>query len=304
MGRDALTSRLLFYQERRENQLEPNKCFDQFTQGLRAGLNSDAVQMSAVLRHVAKYRQHWRVDFQAEPGRHVVGRGIVDNTFAYGEPYPSPHYDAEVQILLYDTLAGWTDRPNTRVSQCLHDRFGLPWDAALGRYQVEVSHDARHRATEYLFQRTGGCRTVAIHTQGDTAKHLKDLTDAQAMGICRTVRDLKRVPLVLGCMSGDAEVNCAVISQCEAFVGIDSGPSKCASATETPTLVVWTKHHPAKFHDPAPNTTHLVPLDFNDFETVRGDAGIMTWFKAHYKVMGYQNDPVPVIEKWLKEILR
>ena len=40
----------------------------------------DAVQMSAVLRHVAKYRPHWRVDFQAESGRYCIGGGIVANT--------------------------------------------------------------------------------------------------------------------------------------------------------------------------------------------------------------------------------
>ena len=45
----------------------------------------DAVQMSAVLRHVVAARPEWHIDYQAEEGRHQVGRGIVDNTFAYGE---------------------------------------------------------------------------------------------------------------------------------------------------------------------------------------------------------------------------
>src|SRR4051812_34516273 len=99
----------------------------------------DAVQMSAVLRHVRKYRTHWIVDFQAEPGRSCVGNGIAHNTFDYGDPYPSSNYDCEVQILLYDTWANWQDRPNTRVSSCLRERFGLEWDEECGRYQINVS---------------------------------------------------------------------------------------------------------------------------------------------------------------------
>ncbi len=41
-------------------------------------------KVSAVLRHVAKYRPHWVVDYQADEGKHQVGRGIVAATFAYG----------------------------------------------------------------------------------------------------------------------------------------------------------------------------------------------------------------------------
>src|SRR5271166_6650597 len=90
----------------------------------------DAVQMSAVLRHVAKYRPHWIVDFQAEEGRHCVGRGIVNGEiFEFKKnPNPDKQYDAEIEICLYDTWANWGDRPNTRVSSCLRDRFDLDWD--------------------------------------------------------------------------------------------------------------------------------------------------------------------------------
>lgn len=262
----------------------------------------DAVQMSAVLRHVAKYRPHWRIDYQAEVGKQVVGRGIVHNVFSYGEPYPSPHYDAEVLICLYDTWANWGDRPNTRVSSCLHERFGLGWDAECGRYQVNISQNIRNLAADVVPK-----YSVALHYQGDSSKERKDLTNEQANAICDHIRSLGRIPYMLGrhiTLGYDAEVNCALISQCEAFIGIDSGPSKCASSTDTPSLVIWTGHHPAPFHDPAPNTTHLVPRGYHGLEPVCNNADVIDWFEKHYLVRQYEHDPVDEVGKWLKETLK
>ena len=291
----------------------------------------DAVQVSAVLRHVVKYRPNWRVDFRAEEGRHCIGRGIVANTFAFGESHPSSYYDAEVEILLFDTWANWRDRPNTRVSSCLHERFGLGWDASCGRYKVVVSPDASRTARVITNPSCYGkkvreYRCVAVHYQGDSSPAKKNLTHKQAEVICKEVEKLGRNPLLLDWRDvsplpdanmiwttgklpsskkwgADAEMNCAVISQCEAFVGIDSGPSKCASATDTPALVIWTGHHPAPFHDPAPNTTHLVPEGYHGLEPVCNDHGVIKWFEEHYNVQQYHHDPVEEVGNWLRRTL-
>lgn len=263
----------------------------------------DAVQMSAVLRHVAAARPDWRIYFRAQEGQHQVGRGIAARTFAFGDdPKESLRYDAEVQILLFDTWANWHDRPNTRVSSCLHERFGLPWMEEYGRYRVNVSQIVHNWAVDVIPP-----KSVAIHYQGDSSKAKKDLTVGQAERVAHQVRCLGRVPYLLGRhipKGYDAEVNCAIISQCEAFVGIDSGPSKCASATDTPALVVWTGHHPAPFHDPAPNTAHLVPAGYHGLDPVCNDRGVIEWFESHYNVREYDYDPVEEIEKWLAETLR
>ena len=280
--------------------------------------------MSAVLRHVAAARPHWGIDYQAEEGKHQVGAGIVRNHFSYGEPYPSEHYDAEVMILLYDTWANWRDRPNTRVSSCLYERFGLSWVEGLGRYQVNVSPRTLLMVKSLLPK----CKMAAVHYRGDSSQSKKDLSHAQAEEVCDAVRKLGRTPLLLdwrdqwplanGCtilsagrlfpsehgrLGGSAAVICAIIGQCEAVVGIDSGPSKCASATETPALVVWTGHHPAPFHDPAPNTTHLAPRGYHGLEPVCNDPGVIRWFEAHHNVRQYQDDPVKQIRAWLEETL-
>lgn len=290
----------------------------------------DAVQMSAVLKHVRKYRPHWIIDYQAEEGRECVGRGIAHNVFAYGEKQPSPHYDAEVQICLYDTWANWKDRPNTRVSSCLHERFGLEWDRECGRYEINVSDDAKATAGILLnlvepWPRDRS-QIVAFHYIGDSSPLKKNLTDKEAIGISGVIHKFGYIPLALDWRNArpmplstgifttggyvfsqvwgrSAEMNCAVISQCAAFIGIDSGPSKCASATDTPSLVVWTGHHPAPFHDPAPNTTHLVPEGYHGLEPVCNDPDVIKWFEENHLIRTYKEDPVPEIERWLWDTL-
>ncbi len=298
---------------------EPNmKVLVSLSKGYGLG---DAVQMSVVLRHIKKYRPQWEVTFQAEDGRHQVGRRIVQRTMAYGQMYHDL-YDAEVQIRLYDTWHRFTDRPNTRVSSCLLEHFGLEWDAECGRYQINVGRDALREIAGLVSH-----RSVAIHYQGDTAQENKNLSHDQAAEVCSTVMRLGRFPLLLDwrnqsplrhltgvrSMGGyppsrdwgrNAEMNCAVIQQCQAFVGIDSGPGKCASATDTPSLIVWTGHHPVQFHDPAPNTTHLVPMRYHSLKPVCNDQKVINWFESNYNVFRYENNPAVAIKSWLREVLR
>lgn len=282
----------------------------------------DAVQMSAVLRHVAHYRPHWRIDLQAEAGRFCIGNGIVDRCFEIGHG-PECRYDAEVPILLYDTWSNHHDRPNTRVSSCLRERFGLEWDERFGRYQVDVPVGLLCQVYELL---PHSYEYVGVHYEGDSSPSRKNLSHYNAIRVCGYIKKLGYRPLLLDwrrqspmsdsnmvlstgnlqqakTWGGSVEHNYAFIRQCRAFVGIDSGPAKCASATDTPSLVVWTGHHPAPFHDPAPNTTHLVPRGYHGLEPVCDDPGVIVWFESHYNVLMYDEDPVKEIERWLQATL-
>lgn len=284
----------------------------------------DAVQMSAVLRHLHKHRPDWEIDYGAEEGKHQVGRGVVRSTFTLKTPLPSERYDAVIQICLYDTWANWEDRPNTRVSAALHECFDLPWDSECGRYMVQVSDTAvgmvRQSSAIYLSGGNAGRRSncVALHYRGDSSQDRKNLTPAQATDVCDEVRRLGHTPLVLDYRNESlvlapkvtnpewgrsAEMQCAVISQCAAFVGIDSGPAKCAAATDTPSLVVWTGHNPAAFFDPAPNVTHLVPARYRGLYP-ECPAPVLRWFEEHSSVRFYGNDPVVSVKEWLREVLR
>ena len=295
----------------------------------------DAVQMSSVLRHVVEAHPDWKIDYGAEEGKHQAGRGIVTNTFALGRSTPSEKYDAEIEIVLYDTYMAWTDRPNTRVTSCLHSQFGLPWKSEYARYEINVSGDVNQQMEVAIRKFLAGGvyrqrpfkKPVALHYRGDSAPLKKDLSDNQADQICDFILARDRTPLIIDwrntspvsnridvCTTGrelfsreygrNLERNTALIAQCEAFIGIDSGPAKCASATNTPALVIWTGHHPAVFHDPSPNTTHLVPNGYGMKSPVFGNIDVMNWFEDHYQYRVYETDPIAQIKRWLEEVLK
>jgi hypothetical protein len=284
----------------------------------------DAVQMSSVLQHLAKYKRSWIIFYRAEGQFHTVGYGIAHKILNA----PSPmDIDSEVEICLYDTWANWHDRPNTRVSSCLHDTFGLGWDPECAKYKVNVTQEQTLDALEFLDsigadlnrQRSN---VIAIHYRGDSDKVNKDLSHEQATQICNHILWLDYIPLLLdwrsewptSILSGvktvgknktwgrDPQRNCALIALCTAFVGIDSGPSKCAGATDTPSLVTWTGHHPAPFFDPASNVTHNVPDNYHGLFPVCNDPGVIDWFEQHHKVQKYDN-PVTGINTWLSGIV-
>lgn len=281
----------------------------------------DAVQMSSVLRHVVKYRPNWRVTYQAEDGYQLVGNGLVDYTVVYGKPYPRDHYDAEIQIILHEVWRGYSNKPNTRVSYALDKFFDIPWDSECAKYHIHIDSMSAIAASAMLY----GCtrlgevrnkrRCVAIHYQGDSVPSKKNLTHSQIENLCNFIEDIGCEPIIIDfrnrCLiknqrrlssplhwGRDAQMNAAVIAQCAAFIGIDSGPAKCASATDTPSLVIWTGHHPAQFHDPAPNTTHLVPHDHHTRLPVGSDE-VVDWFKTNYNVLTYTLDPIAQAESWL-----
>jgi hypothetical protein len=105
--------------------------------------------------------------------------------------------------------------------------------------------------------------------------------------------------------SGDAEVIACLVQQVEAYVGVDSGPGKAASSTDTPTLICWRKMHPMQFHDPAPNTVHAIPSDWRDMAPCE-NSRIAEWFSAHYQYLTYVNEHGLVARglEWLARTLK
>ncbi len=291
---------------------------------LRSGYGlGDACQLTAVMRHVVAARPHWLIDYVADPGREVAMLGHVRSVYTHANQPDEAAYDRVIDIDLYDTFAAWEDRPNTRVTSCLHEKFGLPWQRELAKYQIHVTDEAKEIAKKLVHVPK---RTVAIHWQGDSAKTHKDLDAEHAFRICLHMEYAGLYPLVMdwrnisslrvnGFSLGNvampyrdewgrsAQVNAAIIARCSAFIGIDSGPGKCATATETPTLIIWTRHHPALFHDPAGNTTHLVPVGHGQMHPVNGNEAVLRFFASNYNVMEYADgDPVPQVREWLASI--
>src|SRR5206468_12527752 len=88
--------------------------------------------------------------------------------------------------------------------------------------------------------------------------------------------------------TGDAEALAALIELSALMIGVDSGPLHVAGATSTPTIGVWTKHHPLHYFAHAGNVTHLVPEAHADL--IRGERATgEAYFRDHYRFRTYQD---------------
>ena len=297
----------------------------------------DAVQLTVVLKHLARYRPEWQVDVYCGRGKHSALRGLCRHVYHDQEPQPPAcEYDTVADVGWYENYSRFTDRPNSKITNCLHEVFGLGWDESLARYEVRLSADSRARAAEYL--RSIGCKeilaekysAVILHYEGNTSTWKKNLKHWQAGVIVDAVRRSGRIPVVLdwdgrsplpnnetvfrpgvgpgdlwgGFGSGDAEIIACLIHLSEAFVGIDSGPGKCATATGTPALICWREHHPMQFHDPAPLTEHLIPEDWRSVPPCE-NAQVAEWFAGHYRFRTYRGESglVEEVLAWLAGVL-
>ena len=214
----------------------------------------------------------------------------------------------------------YADSPSTKAERCLREVFNLTPIRELCRYSVEVGDEARHIARKY-FERTckvsagtnGRYPVALIHYEGNTSRRLKDIPTNIVGHVCAQILELGHVPVILdwdrrttlaegaeihnpdancelwkGMGTGDAEVIAALTELATLMIGIDSGPLHVAGATTTPTLGVWTRHHPLHYFGLAYNVTHLVPRDHA--ELIRGNAGIgEAYFNANYRCHFYDD---------------
>ena len=106
-----------------------------------------------------------------------------------------------------------------------------------------------------------------------------------------------------GMGTGDAEVLAALIEASSLLVGVDSGPLHVAGATTTPTVGVWTRHHPLHYMGLADNVVHLVPRDHA--RLLRGDPDVgLVYFEDNYQfeVFGRVDELPAVLECHIPEL--
>ncbi len=310
----------------------PVKVLIRFVHGL-----GDCVQFSVVLKHLRRYRPDWEVDVRLGRGKHTALIGLCHRVYHDQERDPVGPYDSVAELGWYENYSGYPDRPNSKITNCLAEVFGLQWDPALACYQVHDDTVARHRASAYL--RHIGCtahgdrhNAVIIHYEGNTSPPKKNLGHWQAQAMCELAIRAGRIPIILdwdgrsplpdqkkifkpptgpddiwgGFGSGDAATIAALIRSSEAYIGVDSGPGKIASAcTGTPSLICWRGHHPVQFHDPAPDTVHLVPEDHLRMAPCGGNSALGEFFAKNYRFRTYAGEHglVAVAQQWLAEVL-
>lgn len=272
---------------------------------LRSGIGlGDATQMGILFRHLRKYRPHWVVDVRCPDGFAACFVNCVNMVWGQDKPNQSV-YEQIIGLNWTDCFETFGDRPSTKVAYALKNMFGIAeYDPALGRYEVQPNME--------VLERCNWGRTVACHFVGNSHPEKKNLSLDCRETIRRQIQELNGMPLGLDYYRGAGEL-AAAISKCKAFIGIDSGPGKVASATDTPSLICWTGHHPLRYHDPAPNTTHLIPWDwkYNFPFTISPVLGMLhaemkaaEYFEANYKFITYRpGELAQEACRWLRETL-
>lgn len=266
----------------------------------------DVVSFTVVLKHLRKYRPDWQVSCISARGAHSALNGLCHRSLAEGDTENT--YDSVVNVDLWNEDFGvHNGRPCGKIEWLLLRTFGIEPDPELMFYEVRLPQLAVTNAKIFIksglaFSDTpAASKIVIIHAAGHSYKEKKDLHSSEVAGILFAVTDQGRYPVVLDRPIG-AELVTAVISQARAFVGIDSGPAKCASATNTPALVVWKGHHPAQYHLPSPNTSHLIPQGWEDRPPCR-DPLVREFFRENYTYQVYPpGGLVEGVQAWLATI--
>ena len=296
----------------------------------RHGLG-DAVQFTSVLRHLQHFHPEWNVDVLTLLGKHSAFTGLCRRTYIIDrDPLPCCGYQQQHDLGWHESKASGDQWPSTKVTRCLLEVFQIKPVPELCRYQITPSAADQKRAHEYLTSicgqpaENGRFRAVLIHYEGNTSGEQKNLSHELAREICEVALASNYVPVILdwdqrsphpdgtrihnpgaghplweASGTGDAATLAALIEASALIIGVDSGPLHVAGATSTPTIGVWTKHHPIHYFDLADNVLHFVPVNHSDL--VAGQAAL-TYFDQNYMYRPYEKLEVDLIS-WVEHQL-
>jgi ADP-heptose:LPS heptosyltransferase/2-polyprenyl-3-methyl-5-hydroxy-6-metoxy-1,4-benzoquinol methylase len=283
----------------------------------RHGLG-DAVQLGVVLRHLRHYHPDWDVDVAALVGKHSAFAGLCRRSLVLDRDRLDPAaYQQTFALDWPECRTAEAHCPSTKATRCLRDVFRLEPVPELCSYTIRPDDRARELARRYLGgvcsappRPDGRYPAVLVHYQANTSVERKDLAHDLAREVCEVVLRVGLVPVILdwdrrsplpdgarihnpgadhelwgGTGTGDAGVLAALIDAASLFVGVDSGPLHVAGATDTPTVAVWTQHHPVHFFDLARNVIHLVP---GDHATRAAGPDALRYFASHYRHRAYR----------------
>lgn len=241
----------------------------------------DAVQFSAVLKHLRYYYPHHRFDVAVAAGRSQMLSHLARNAFV-DDATPGASYEIDRAIFCDEPgAAGYAEHPSCKTAWTLRHVFAVQPRAELFAYDLHWNDSHRGEVAKFLIQNgLQEKRYIVVHYQGVSKTRYKNLGEEFAARICRdairrglvpVVLDYSRqstirVPGVLFVRSAEqlrpeGSVFCALADWARACFGIDSGPGHCFGARQlsTPTLLTWGKHFPGCYYWPAPHVLHLVP---------------------------------------------
>lgn len=283
---------------------DKNRVLITFPHGL-----GDCVQLTAVLAHLEIHQPDWRVTVAVDAGKAGIFKGQCETLNMVPESIP-PFFGRVFNLAWPEHRDCYTDIPGTKTTKCLREVFGIEPDMALLKYRINVPDAANETARAWLssiaaMDGRGKFKAVAIHYQGSTSPQKKNLSHETIAVVCNRLISAGYTPVILdwnnqsplpdgrtihcpketifdGRKTGEASMIAALISNCAAFVGVDSGPLHVAGATTTPAIAAWTRHQPVQFFDPCENTVHLVPANWREQfpATMPGVAAVQERFYA------------------------
>lgn len=275
----------------------------------------DAVQFTSVLKHLKKHHSDWLIDIVSGRGKHSAFYKHVNRS--YYEEVDEKSYELVFDIQWEEGRDDYVDVPCTKVTRCLREVFHIEPEKELLNYDVSVSENVYEKTESYLV--SIGCKVVngkynavCIHYEGNTSIDFKNVESSCIDSVCMQLLQWGYVPIILdwdkrsnlydnkvifnpgvfkddlwgNFGSGDAEAIVSLISQCSLFIGIDSGPQKCAGVTATPSIGLWTKHSPSKFIDFCNNFVHLVPLNYTNISPLN-NSSVAKYFENNYNFVRY-----------------
>ncbi len=126
----------------------------------------DVVQFSVVLKHLRKYRQDWVVDVRCGRGKHTALIGLCRRVYHDQEPEPVGPYQSVADLGFYENYCRYTDKPNSKVTNCLQEVFGLAYDAS----RIECGHGVKQAVDEWSnkYQKVWRLETWDAGPDGDT----------------------------------------------------------------------------------------------------------------------------------------
>lgn len=278
----------------------------------------DAVQLTAVLRHLRSRFPSWDVDVAGVVDKHSCWGGLCRSTTPLTDQSTGVQYDKVYTLDWPECREIYADSQSTKMARCLREVFGIHPDPALSRYEIQVSEQREVAAARWLDKlpcgpprSDGRLPVVFLHYEGNTSRKSKDLPHDVALRICKAIQEVSYVPVIFdwdersplpndrdifcpgatdplweGKGTGDGATLAALMQRGSLVIAIDSGPLHVAGATSTPTLGVWTRYHPIHFFDPCPNVLHLIP---DDQEGGGTSDPLLRFFIEHYAHRTYRH---------------
>lgn len=287
----------------------------------------DLVQLSIALRHLHAYNPSLAIDVICEQGKARSRTPFERQRLGFhSTEYKRENYAQVISLSWPDCDQDVEGLPSTKTLRSLTEVFRVEPRQELWEYSCEVGELARSRACQYLSTVTGvdvpvdGRYPAAlIHYQGYSSRMQKDLpvevvkevaADLRRRGLAVVLLDLDGPAPLAGELGAhcpvrghpvwalpgqaDPETLLAMIDAATVMIGIDSGPLHLAGCSSTPTLGVWTHHHPIRFYDFARNVVHLVPAGHG--RLANGERSLRT-FHTRYRHAVYSRMTSAICEQ-------